>query len=76
MLAVLFGVVPLALAAAVQPDAVWTFIMVVGALALLVLVLRNWLRHRIGGYTGDTLGAAEQLGELTVLLIFVAQWSQ
>ena len=76
VLAVLFGVVPLALAAAVQPDAVWTFIMVVGALALLVLVLRNWLRHRIGGYTGDTLGAAEQLGELTVLLIFVAQWSQ
>lgn len=41
-------------------------------LALLVLVLRRWLQRRLGGYTGDTLGACEQLGEITVALAFVA----
>lgn len=41
-------------------------------LALLVLVLRHWLWRRLGGYTGDTLGACEQLGEITVALAFVA----
>ena len=39
---------------------------------LLVLVLRAWLRRRLGGYTGDTLGACEQLGEVVVLLAFSA----
>ncbi|NUZ06781.1 adenosylcobinamide-GDP ribazoletransferase [Piscinibacter koreensis] len=38
------------------------------ALAALVLGLRAWLRRRLGGYTGDTLGAAAQFGELVVLL--------
>lgn len=28
-----------------------------------------WLNRRLGGYTGDGLGAAEQLGEIAVLLI-------
>lgn len=41
-------------------------------LALLVLLLRCWLRRRLGGYTGDTLGACEQLGEITVALAFAA----
>lgn len=44
------------------------------ALALLVLLLRAWLRRRLGGYTGDTLGAAEQLGQIAVLLAFAASW--
>jgi len=47
------------------------------ALALLVLLtaaLHLWLQHRLGGQTGDTLGAAEQLGEVLVLLAFVARW--
>lgn len=44
---------------------------VAGALAL-VLALRVWLRRRLGGYTGDTLGACEQLGELGVLLALSA----
>jgi adenosylcobinamide-GDP ribazoletransferase len=42
------------------------------ALLSLVAVLRIWLRRRLGGYTGDTLGAAEQLGEIVVLLAFAA----
>jgi adenosylcobinamide-GDP ribazoletransferase len=42
------------------------------ALVLLVAVLRAGLRRRLGGYTGDTLGACEQLGEILVALAFVA----
>lgn len=48
------------------------------ALGLLLLlgVLRAWLRRRLGGWTGDTLGAAEQLGEIVVLLAFAASVSR
>jgi adenosylcobinamide-GDP ribazoletransferase len=45
------------------------------ALALLVAAMRGWLRRRLGGYTGDTLGACEQLGEIVVALVFVAAWA-
>jgi adenosylcobinamide-GDP ribazoletransferase len=45
------------------------------ALVLLVAVMRRWLRRRLGGYTGDTLGACEQLGEIVVALAFAAAWA-
>jgi len=41
-------------------------------LPALVLLWRAWLRRRLGGYTGDTLGALEQFGEVLVLLAFSA----
>ena len=44
----------------------------IGGTALLVLLLSAWLRRRLGGYTGDTLGACEQLGEVSVLLALSA----
>lgn len=31
-----------------------------------------WLGRRLGGYTGDCLGAVQQLGELACLLVFIA----
>lgn len=35
-----------------------------------------WIAHRqIGGYTGDVLGAAEQIGEVTALLAASAFWT-
>lgn len=40
----------------------------IGLLLVLVWSMRVWLRRRLGGYTGDTLGACEQLGEVAVLL--------
>ncbi|RZS58059.1 adenosylcobinamide-GDP ribazoletransferase [Sphaerotilus mobilis] len=46
-----------------------------GALAALLLVAavcRRWYRRRLGGYTGDTLGAAQQLSELGALLGWLA----
>lgn len=42
------------------------------AAGLVALGLRRWLRRRLGGYTGDTLGAAEQLAETVILLAWVA----
>ncbi|MFT3666767.1 adenosylcobinamide-GDP ribazoletransferase [Piscinibacter sp.] len=74
--AVASGVLALALAASVQPAAWPAAVAAVGVLALLLLVLRGWLRRRLGGYTGDTLGAAEQFGELAVLLVFAAPWAR
>jgi adenosylcobinamide-GDP ribazoletransferase len=42
------------------------------ATVLTVVVVQRWLARRLGGYTGDTLGATEQLTELAVLLVLVA----
>ncbi|MGA1317537.1 MAG: adenosylcobinamide-GDP ribazoletransferase [Rubrivivax sp.] len=53
-----------ALAVAVAAAGLW----------VLLAVLRAWLRRRLGGYTGDTLGACQQLGEILVWLVFVAVW--
>ncbi|MFW6252557.1 MAG: adenosylcobinamide-GDP ribazoletransferase [bacterium] len=36
---------------------------------VLAMMCRVWMYRHIGGYTGDTLGAAEQIGELAVLSI-------
>ena len=37
--------------------------------AVVVVSMRRWLQARLGGYTGDTLGATEQLIEVAVLLV-------
>ncbi len=41
----------------------------VGALVVVRVVLARWFRSRIGGYTGDCLGAAQQLAELVFYLV-------
>jgi adenosylcobinamide-GDP ribazoletransferase len=45
-----------------------------GAAALATAVMRRWLRRRLGGYTGDTLGATQQGTEAAVLLALAAVW--
>jgi len=35
-----------------------------GCVVAVGLLWRAWLRHRLGGYTGDCLGAAQQLSEI------------
>ena len=43
------------------------------AFAMLAATLTMlWLNKRIGGYTGDGLGAIEQVAEITALFVFVA----
>lgn len=44
------------------------------AAAFAAFVMRQWLRRRLGGYTGDGLGATEQLAEIAVLLAFTASF--
>lgn len=34
----------------------------------LAWAMARWFRHRLGGYTGDTLGAVQQVSELAILL--------
>ncbi len=45
---------------------------VLGTVALTVLVVGRWLRRRLGGYTGDGLGALQQLSEIVVYLTLLA----
>lgn len=42
------------------------------ALAMGVAGMARWLRRRLGGFTGDTLGAAQQLCELAIYLALLA----
>jgi adenosylcobinamide-GDP ribazoletransferase len=51
-----------------------TAIALVAALSV-ALAFGVYVRHRIGGYTGDCLGATQQLTELTLLLVMLgALW--
>lgn len=45
---------------------------VVGAALMVRAILVSWFRRRIQGYTGDCLGGAQQLQELTALLVLLA----
>jgi len=66
------GLLGLALAAAgVQP---LRWVAALAAAAVVALLMRHWLRSRLGGYTGDGLGATEQLAEIAVLLAFTASF--
>jgi adenosylcobinamide-GDP ribazoletransferase len=50
---------------------------VLSAMAAAVLAtaaMRRWLRRRLGGYTGDTLGATQQGTEAALLLALCAAW--
>ncbi len=73
MTAIAISVAAVALLAALeQTNAVPRWIVAAVSAALVVLAMRRWLDRRLGGYTGDTLGATEQLVEVTVLLAIAA----
>jgi len=42
------------------------------AAALVTFAVARWLRRRLGGFTGDTLGAAQQFSEVAVYLALAA----
>jgi adenosylcobinamide-GDP ribazoletransferase len=44
----------------------------VAAMGAVVGWMAHWLHRRLGGFTGDTLGAAQQFSELAALLAWVA----
>jgi adenosylcobinamide-GDP ribazoletransferase len=53
-------------------------LLVAGALApaATAWLMARWLRRRLGGYTGDTLGATQQLSELAIYLVLLALLSR
>jgi adenosylcobinamide-GDP ribazoletransferase len=68
LLAMVFGLLPAALTVVIHKE-LW-LLMLVGLLvvAAVRLYCGYWFKKRIGGYTGDTLGCAEQFGEIAFLL--------
>lgn len=56
------------------PWRTWVQAMVASTLAALVVTLwcSRWFRRRLGGFTGDTLGASQQLSEVAVLLVWLS----
>lgn len=69
LLAAVGGLAPLA-ALAVLND--WRFGLLAVAALVLFLLLKRWFHIRLQGYTGDCLGAAQQLCELLLLIGLVA----
>ncbi len=63
------GVLPLAVF-----SASWWTMVVVPAVAVTWLMMGRWMRKRIGGYTGDCLGATQQVTELVVYLTVASVW--
>lgn len=65
-----------ALAAALLPGLLllpWSTVLLgVGILAVTTVILTVACRARFGGYTGDTLGALQQLSETAILLCLIA----
>lgn len=75
-LAVALGWVALASLALAAVDPGWIPSLALAALAAggATLGMQAWLDQRLGGYTGDNLGATQQLTELAALLAFAAQF--
>ena len=52
--------------------ALWVAVSALAACASATLCCARWLRRRLGGFTGDTLGATQQIVELAGLLTWLA----
>jgi adenosylcobinamide-GDP ribazoletransferase len=66
----LFGLLPLA----IMIWRHWAYTVVLIPLLLLCFFAVRYFKKWLGGYTGDCLGAAEQLAELFILLTLIALW--
>ena len=65
-----FGLFPLLLLAGYTGD--WHYIILVLPLLIMRWQLMRWFVKWLGGYTGDCLGATQQLAEVVVYLSFVS----
>lgn len=74
-----FGIAPLVLCAfyatqqSLAATALWIGAVLIASLGMLAFLAR-WFIRRIGGYTGDTLGATQQLTEVACYLGLLAIW--
>jgi adenosylcobinamide-GDP ribazoletransferase len=63
------GIAAVAAALFVEPEVLlWAALAAAGV----TLWMARWLRLRLGGYTGDALGATQQFSELAVYLAALA----
>jgi len=67
-----WGLLPLLALAAWQRQP--SYLLVLLPLAGLQLGLGRWFRRWLGGYTGDCLGAAQQLAEVLIYLLLTARF--
>jgi len=65
-----FGLLPLVILCILQ----WQYSVVLVTLFLLYFFSKGYFEKWIDGYTGDCLGAVEQMGECICLLTFYALW--
>jgi adenosylcobinamide-GDP ribazoletransferase len=65
------GLLPIAGVIAWQPRLAPSLVVALVALALVQLLCRRWLRRRLGGYTGDGLGATQQFTEIAFALAWI-----
>lgn len=49
-----------------------TVFILIAVLLILRVILIRWFKQQLGGYTGDCLGAAQQLSEIAIYLTFVS----
>ena len=68
--AYLFGVLPIVILSLF----IWSTLLTVIPLTLLFLYSKRYFERKIGGYTGDCLGAVEQVAECIYLLAIIALW--
>lgn len=66
------GLLPVAGVIAWQPRLAPSLAIAVAAVALVHVLCRRWLQRRLGGYTGDGLGATQQLTEIAFALAWIA----
>jgi adenosylcobinamide-GDP ribazoletransferase len=69
------GALPTAICSAVFPALILPLGAGIAAIAVVRIICANWFQRRLDGYTGDTLGCCEQLGEIAFLLAAVAVFS-
>jgi adenosylcobinamide-GDP ribazoletransferase len=50
------------------------FAFIIVFLILFTLYFKYYLKKQIGGYTGDCLGASQQLGEIIIYIAFLVIW--
>lgn len=72
MLVVLGWAVVISGAVVLMMESEWPVLLGGTALVHMTSWCGRWFRCRLGGYTGDTLGASQQLGELAALLGWLA----
>ena len=53
----------------------WIGLFALAAMLIAAALWLVWLTHRLGGYTGDGLGAAEQIAQIITFLCLAAAWS-